>query len=430
MAELDLDIDNYTTHDLERFFRLDDNKKYDASTIEKNEYTIREQLLSSGHINKKFKRDLIEFLTIAKARLMAAKCPVEPEELPSTIPKNYMLDTDQVPRSKEEPRSREGQIIIRPETQFIHALPSDYFPGALNPLKTRVLKKHLTVDTRFRNGLHNVPSSDFSLTISQKLSKVVSMKLTALELPKTFYTISSKYGNNSFDMMVVTRIRGSLTGSSRTIVVPDGNYTSQSLVNILNDIVSPKNLDGTLIYPDEPFSYILFSLEQDNGKIFLCGNPQYLSDVIIVEIRMTFSNDSVGNDVSKYLTTRIGWNLGFLNCSYAGKTFYYGEKAMDPNGIKYIYLAVDDYNKNVNDLFLTSFEENTLSPDILARITLENEGTIINKNCQILTEQRKYFGPVDIQRLHVRLFDDHGRVLDMNHTEYSFCLQFEIMYDL
>lgn len=428
--ELDLDIDNYTTHDLERFFRLDGNKKYDADTIEKSEYTIREQLLSSGHINKKFKRDLIEFLTVAKARLTAAKCPIEPSELPSTIPKNYMLDTDQVPRSKEEPRSREGQLIKRPETQYIHAMPSDYFQGELNPLKTRVIKKNLTVDTRFRKTIMSTSSSDFSFTLAHKLSKVVSMQLTAIELPRTFYTISSKYGNNYFEMEVYLRIRGALTGSNRRIVIPDGNYTAETLINTINDIVSPKSADGTLIYPDEPFSYIVFCLEPENGKVFICGDPQFSSIVTITEIRMMFATDPAGNDMTIYLSTRFGWNLGFLNRCYEGKEIYYGERPVEANSIKYIYLAIEDYNKSVNDLFLASFEMNGLSPDILARISLDNENTIVNKNCQIITEPRKYFGPVDIQRLHIRLFDDHGRVLDMNHTDFSFCLQFEIMYDL
>jgi hypothetical protein len=56
MDQLDLDINNYSIKDIERFFKLKPNSKYTASQIEYKEYEIREQLLQSGHINKKMKR--------------------------------------------------------------------------------------------------------------------------------------------------------------------------------------------------------------------------------------------------------------------------------------------------------------------------------------------------------------------------------------
>jgi hypothetical protein len=52
-----------------------------------------------------------------------------------------------------------------------------------------------------------------------------------------------------------------------------------------------------------------------------------------------------------------------------------------------------------------------------------------NDSYQIVAEPRKYFGPVDIQRLHVQLYDEWGRILDMNNSDYSFCITFELLYD-
>jgi len=48
----------------------------------------------------------------------------------------------------------------------------------------------------------------------------------------------------------------------------------------------------------------------------------------------------------------------------------------------------------------------------------------------IVTEPRRYFGPVDIQRLRIRLFDDKGRILPMNNSNFSFCLNLKMLYDL
>ena len=94
---------------------------------------------------------------------------------------------------------------------------------------------------------------------------------------------------------------------------------------------------------------------------------------------------------------------------------------------------MDDFNKSVNTTFMTAFEKNGLKPNILARISRTGKGyenVIINKEYEIISEPRIYFGPIDIQRLHISLFDDHGRILHMNESDYSFCLKLIILYDL
>ncbi len=65
-STLDLDINNYSIKDIEQFFRFKPKSGYNANDVELRECEIREQLISSGHINKRVKRDVIEFLTLAK----------------------------------------------------------------------------------------------------------------------------------------------------------------------------------------------------------------------------------------------------------------------------------------------------------------------------------------------------------------------------
>jgi hypothetical protein len=55
---------------------------------------------------------------------------------------------------------------------------------------------------------------------------------------------------------------------------------------------------------------------------------------------------------------------------------------------------------------------------------------IMENDFSIVSEPRKYFGPVDIQKLRIRIYDDHGRILNMNNSNYSFCLDFKLLYDL
>jgi hypothetical protein len=55
---------------------------------------------------------------------------------------------------------------------------------------------------------------------------------------------------------------------------------------------------------------------------------------------------------------------------------------------------------------------------------------LVNRDMNVVTEPRKYFGPVDIQKLRIRIYDDHGRILNINNANYSFCLVFKMLYDL
>jgi hypothetical protein len=117
---------------------------------------------------------------------------------------------------------------------------------------------------------------------------------------------------------------------------------------------------------------------------------------------------------------------------YDGSTNYLADTIIEPATIRYIYLAVDDFNNSANNNFVTAFNQSILNPNILARISLRGNyfAILMENDLNIVTEPRKYFGPVDIQRLRIRLYDDFGRILDMNNANFSFCLVFTILYDL
>jgi hypothetical protein len=196
---------------------------------------------------------------------------------------------------------------------------------------------------------------------------------------------------------------------------------------------------GSLADTNDPFSYIqVLLVASDDGsgprKVIVRVNPDYPSVASsFEEIVLNFATDVNGNIDTRNISSKLGWNLGFMKMMYNGNIEYICEKVIEPNAIKYIYLAVDDYNKSVNDTFMTAFETNGLKPNVLARISMHGKGydnVIINDDYTILTEPRTYFGPVDIQKLNITLFDDQGRTLHMNYSDYSFCLKLVVLYDL
>jgi len=431
--QLDLDINNYSISDVERFFRFTKNTEYTAQKIELRETKIRQQLLTSGHVDKRFKTDLIKFLTEAKKMLIENKCP--PPKPASVIPKNYRLDTTEYPRSATPPFTREVDLIQRKEVPFIHALSSDFFPGTLNPLNTRVISKCLTIDTRFRDNYMTTTSTDFTFQLPMKLSKVVSMQMSSFEIPVAFYGISASYGNNFLYMKIVYTNPGYNDEiEDRVFIIPDGNYNAQDLIDKINDLLCPKTFDGKPANPDNLFSYLYFSVDitesgSGTGKVKLQTTGERCNR--IKEIVLDFGKDKQGNVDQIDISSKIGWNLGFTKKIYSGKTEYISETLIEPASIRYIYLAVDDFNNAVNNHFITAFNQSILSPNILARISIKGTyfSLLMENDLNIVTEPRRYFGPVDIQRLRIRLFDDHGRVLEMNGANYSFCLIVKILYD-
>ena len=106
------------------------------------------------------------------------------------------------------------------------------------------------------------------------------------------------------------------------------------------------------------------------------------------------------------------------------------------SGPQYLFMCIDDFNNNVNNYYVSAFGASTSSPNIIARLNIqqainffgaynlasgENLSTSLNFS-------REYFGPVDIQRMRITLVDDFGRVLDLNNMDWSFSLMFECVY--
>jgi hypothetical protein len=47
-----------------------------------------------------------------------------------------------------------------------------------------------------------------------------------------------------------------------------------------------------------------------------------------------------------------------------------------------------------------------------------------------LYPKRVYFGPTNINKLDIKIYDEYGRILDVNNGDLSIELECEILYDL
>jgi hypothetical protein len=332
------------------------------------------------------------------------------EKLANFYNTSYELKTSKL----EDPS--EHMVQVRPEKPYLSSFPSEFFPGVINPLKKRSIKKNLNIDSRFRDNYFSSASSNFQVILPMNFDNVLQMQLTAIELPTTYYNVSKQYGNNFFTITV--------DGQSEVVNIPDGNYTGDGIVNVINSKL------GDL---SPIFGEVVFLLNINNTN----GSGQMMVGLAtgstITSFSIDFQKDRLGHDDrSTPLPLKFGWALGFRNGKYTNNLNYVSEGVVDMTGPRYLYLVVDDHNNNVNNGFYSAFNSSLLNNNILARISLQSKpfDVQISNNLNIITTPREYFGPVNLQNLNIQLLDEYGRIVDLNNMDFSFCVTLVTAYDI
>jgi len=419
----DLNIDNYTRHELIEMFELPEY--FDRNIVEIKEAKLRDNIINNKQIKKDTQIQTINFLTKAKNIILKEQPHNSPLERKI---ENFYNSSYELKSSKlEDPQ--EHMVQLRPEKPYLSSYPSEFFPGIINPLKKRTIRKNLNIDTRFRDNYYANSSTNFNLTLPTNFNDVVQMQLTSIELPTTFYAISKQYGNNYFTIKLDL---SDDTSESKVINIPDGNYTQYTIMEIINTQLS---LSSTY------FTYISFIINLTGGHTgsaqTLVGlNPSYTAATpspSITSIELNFQYDRFGmDDRNTPLPLKLGWVLGFRNGVYTGNLNYVSEAVVDTTGPRYLFLVVDDYTSSVNNGFFSAFNSSVLNKNIIARISMQANlfNVLEQNNLNIVTTPREYFGPVNINNLTIQLLDEYGRIVDLNNMDFSFCLNLVTVYDI
>ena len=100
------------------------------------------------------------------------------------------------------------------------------------------------------------------------------------------------------------------------------------------------------------------------------------------------------------------------------------------SGPRYGYISIDDHQTNSKSEFQVVYNDSVRDDNIIARINLAPQSvhTLSPRDvgmASLLNRTRTYHGPVDIQKLTIKLYDEYGRIIDLNNTDWSFTLEFE-----
>jgi hypothetical protein len=299
-------------------------------------------------------------------------------------------------------------------------------------------KRLINIDSRYRDGFansisrfsdialdeislySNTSSTDFLFKLKEPIKNVISVRLSSIEIPNSFYTFSQARGNTSFELTYPS-------GSSSTylITIPDGNWDSgdntsiTSLLYQVQQAIKNTLASSTIISPLITVNYV--NNNRGQGKIFI-------SDLIVGGISQPFDiNWRVGLNNNRVSDFGLGYNLGFRQLVYTpitnpdqgGKT-YYAEAIINTIDINYIFLSLDPDWKVI--------EQQT--PDrtqlySFAKIVIDQPkfGIVYDNGQNTLTKEYFLRQPTNIISIPVRISDPYDQDIDLNGLDFSFTLE-------
>ena len=333
--------------------------------------------------------------------------------------------------------------------------------GVINPLYRRTVRRALNVDTRFRPNYASTKSTDIQLTLPYRFEKVVGFRVAAVEMPMSYYAVSEELGNHVFRVDWVDTITEGLTDEQRrhsdTIVLPDGNYETLFSSGSDTSLAPVETVVNTLLRAcsagrDDGWLRLRYTVDRISGRSVFAQDASAAAWAP-VPFALVFNVDASGRTAENAaLPTFLGWSMGFRAAAYnrdlsasgaQGATGTYAMSVLSEGtccirGPRYAFIAIDDYNNNVNNYFISAYKDSVSSPNVVARLNLnhmQQSGQVYQvgqddgNTGQLDFRTRVYFGPVDVQKMRITVLDEFGRVLNLNNMDWSMALIFECMYE-
>lgn len=335
----------------------------------------------------------------------------------SAVSKQAQPDNRYVETEPKEPKyaAPTSNILSDPHL-IINSYPYPVAPTNLNSIKRVTQFKNLCFNSCFRHDYYKTSACDFQYTIPSEIKHVVSMRLASVELPNTWYLFSRRNKSNYFYLSVYDPLSDETLDV--TITIPDGSPDIDNIATYLNT---------TYFYNSgrmDALSLFIFNIDESTFKTTFSFYSGENTTGIVYSIKFV-------DDLNVNMMTTFGWIMGFRLAAYNNiATSITSEGMFDAAGDRYIYVAVNDYQKNNNALNMVCFDNSIMEEDIIGKIPVTTgKLSIIITESNALVKTRKYNGPVNIRNLHVRLLDKFGEILDLNNMDFSFTLEFEILYE-
>ncbi len=220
---------------------------------------------------------------------------------------------------------------------------ADEYVGSKNINNVDIVKNNLTL----------FDTSDFTVSLSEALNNVISIRLYSIAIPFTFYNISTSYGNNSFYYKVLEKIRDPSQENElqnefknedestyNILILQDGQYFSNTndeqdiykninnnpffskFFNMFYDKITGKT--KLIVFPNvEKFKIVFyrkeFAINNENFKERVPGFDTYIN-----KLKQIKCNTNAKGNTTK-IDTSLGYLLGFRNLNYTEEDLQFTE---------------------------------------------------------------------------------------------------------
>jgi hypothetical protein len=334
-----------------------------------------------------------------------------------------------------------AEISIAPELQgenysnnigtapIDYTRPLEYSQDNLNPLLQQTTKRLISIDSQFRSDKSGL-SSNFTVELSEPLKDVVSMKLYSIQIPYTWYTISTDYGSN------LIYLNGNSSGIDNgnhdiSFSITPGNYSPQELIDTINNSISIRannnydvNFGNTKLIYNPNTSIVTTNIDiykQFNETSYRLEFPDisYISpfaysDLCDNNFYRSSNNVSIGEFLGfsdrKYYTYVLNGNFNLQSTSSnsnSNDSNFRIYKLTDKNNYftVYKYIGPNEYNENsIVDLsFDVSFSLNINNINNYnynyTRNDLVNDINNQINNCPYLDSENSYLNRFDVSSI-------------------------------
>lgn len=355
-------------------------------------------------------------------------------------------------------------LINNPSGPVVQAQIFDGVPfGSMNPLDRSTVSKVICIDSVFRDAPETTPAESFVMNLPDSLDRVISLSLTSINLPNTWYNISSDPKLNTFYVKTINV--QNMADTTHTVTVPTGNYDATQMMNTLNNIfsntnglrfvhveINPVTLKTTFRAKtsNEPGpAFYAFDVTSSNLSPDFRFEVQFQSIVTDADamdcdplsgFKLSLAHDNIGYILGfRKPTYTVTKDPGYTDIiSFLGRTVNHycilqSEGIFDVNIFNYVFLELDDFNNNfVTNTVVSKTQLDYIGRNIIARIPVysasQQAAGVIYPGNNHMFKTRNYFGPVRIEKLAVRLLNKYGIPLDMHGNNFSFVMEVVLQY--
>jgi hypothetical protein len=293
---------------------------------------------------------------------------------------SYSQQQNQQERSKITQRENKAQVfdnshlpMIREQLGIVNNYQMKVGQDTLNPVLQNTISRYIVIDSQYRqaavadgSSLTTTLNTDFTLDLSEHMVNVLSIRLSAIQIPFSWFNINSQ--RNFFYIYNKTIYNEKYY----LIKIEEGNYNTieEILIAINNSFLEAGFKKNT---PTEKFIYL------KNGRVFIDLTKTTINgdvintydDSVIVDTTVSGiffypldeseTNISLNNKIPRtqadYENT-LGWLLGYRQ--FATYIFPYGNAAealFKLHVFSYLIVVIDDFNQNhINNGIVTITE--------------------------------------------------------------------------